>query len=495
MNKKAPIAAQFAIALVLLATFFSALSAHADATWIVQVVDDRAGRTGGLCLALDSTGTPHMAYVNSENGSYFIPNTGYERSPQYIMYTRLGEEAEVIDRINQPPSVLSGKVGSLALDLNFKPHIIYSIYSFYNYSAENPNVYVLRYATLAGTDWNIQQVDQGTSGSLALDSAGNPHIAYAGLEGDLKYASWTGQSWSIETVDSRQSNPGAPFSFTQSVALDAEGHANIIYQSDYTPEMEPGVYYPDTPPTETTIKWARRASSGWTVQNVSNVNASSLGNMVLDADGYPHFSYVDAETNSLVYEYWNGVEWIGQTVTPASKYSVRGNVLTLDSEANPHVAYWDHSARNLTYARLTWSGWEIQNVATLIEIIGYTLSLELDSEGNPHIGYMILRHSPGPYPVDGTVMYATSYQHTPTPSQSPSATPTETPSPTNSVLPSESPLSSPSISASPSDVPGQFGFSWVEVALAVAVLAVGGVAAYFLRRSQKPKAAVENTGS
>jgi len=173
------VSGRLSVALLILVVYTSlTFPVHAAPAWNVQVVDDRAGLAGGLCLALDSTGTAHMAYVNSENGSYFIPGSGYVRSPQYIIYTRLGEEPEVVDRWNQPANGLSGQVSSLALDSNDTPHIVYSIYSFTesNYSA--PNVYVLRYATLPGANWSIQRVDQGTGGSLALDSAGNPHIAY-----------------------------------------------------------------------------------------------------------------------------------------------------------------------------------------------------------------------------------------------------------------------------------------------------------------------------
>ncbi len=81
----------------------------------------------------------------------------------------------------------------------------------------------------------------------------------------------------------------------------------------------------------------------------------------------------------------------------------------------------------------------------------------------------------------------------PSPTNSPTSTATESPSPTNSLLPSNSPLPSPTSSPSPqsTEVPGQFRFSWVEVALAFVVLVVGGLAAYFLRRSQKRETATE----
>jgi len=95
---------------------------------------------------------------------------------------------------------------------------------------------------------------------------------------------------------------------------------------------------------------------------------------------------------------------------------------------------------------------------------------------------------------------------TPTPSLSPSPTlqptpnsseNTPTPTPTATPTPQQTATPTPNQSVSPqsTEVPGQFGFSWIEVTLAIVVLAVGGVAAIFLRRSQKRVAAVENTGS
>jgi hypothetical protein len=60
--------------------------------------------------------------------------------------------------------------------------------------------------------------DVGWSTSLALDSAGNPHISYFdAMNEDLKYARWTGSSWNIETVDS----PGEVGHYTTSLALDS----------------------------------------------------------------------------------------------------------------------------------------------------------------------------------------------------------------------------------------------------------------------------------
>ena len=86
---------------------------------------------------------------------------------------------------------------SLALDSNGNPHIAY-------YSA-GPGT--LKYAHKSGGVWTLETVDAtgivGYTPSIAIDAAGNPHISYVGgyLTGSLKYAVKSAGSWSFETVD------------------------------------------------------------------------------------------------------------------------------------------------------------------------------------------------------------------------------------------------------------------------------------------------------
>jgi hypothetical protein len=129
--------------LILLMVFVgSALPVHAAPVWNVQVVDDRAALRNGISIAVDSNDTPHMVYVDSENGTYYVP-------------------------------------GSTILNQEY-----------------------LMYASLTDSGWNIQTVDamdrtewQGSYGfvgysALAFDSNDNPHITYNSLD-QVKYAVWT----------------------------------------------------------------------------------------------------------------------------------------------------------------------------------------------------------------------------------------------------------------------------------------------------------------
>lgn len=68
----------------------------------------------------------------------------------------------------------------------------------------------LKYAFWDGATWQNQTVDSsgvvGVEQSLALDSAGRPHISFAdSMNGELWYAYWDGSAWQIQLMDS-QSN-------------------------------------------------------------------------------------------------------------------------------------------------------------------------------------------------------------------------------------------------------------------------------------------------
>jgi hypothetical protein len=74
----------------------------------------------------------------------------------------------------------------------------------------------------------------GTFTSLALDSAGNPHISYYDATNRaLKYAKWTGSAWSIQTVDSY----GAVGLYT-SIALDSAGNPHISYYDNTNGDLK-----------------------------------------------------------------------------------------------------------------------------------------------------------------------------------------------------------------------------------------------------------------
>ena len=82
------------------------------------------------------------------------------------------------------------------MDSSQNPHI--------SYASSGGN---LKYASLQGSTWTTEVVDDSTSyvgqySSLALDTNGYPHISYYdGDTSDLKYAYYDGSNWHVEVVD------------------------------------------------------------------------------------------------------------------------------------------------------------------------------------------------------------------------------------------------------------------------------------------------------
>ncbi len=254
-----------------------------------------------------------------------------------------------------------GLTYSLAIDQQGYPHLAYGGDGLY-------------YEYWNGTKWIIKTVDDspnvgtGAYASFALDTNGNPHIAYTDHNGHLKYAYYKGSSWHKETIDSNQY---FNFSFP-SLVLDSSGTPHVAYLDHAT----------------RAIKYAHNNDgTGWNINVVdSNGTAPSLA---LDTNGHPHIAYNDNNGN-LKYAHLNGNSWNIETVSSDS-YSPS---LAIEASGNPHIAYYNLSNHRLKYAYFTGNSWNIETVDTLQmqNQVGFA-SLVLDSNGNPHIAYYDLSPS------------------------------------------------------------------------------------------------------
>lgn len=367
-----------------LVTVASATSADTKTNWNVQTVDSNSSQG---YIAIDSNNIPHIAYSHN----YY--NQG--DNLWYLMYASWNGSSWDKQNVTTYPCSPLG----LGFDTYNNPHILCRREGF-----------GLIYASWNGSNWNFQTIDKlGLTGSLALDSFGNPHVAYLsnnnGFGNPLKYATSDGVGWSFQTITSEKTDAAQStndYIGLLQIALDSNNNPRIMYErfiNNYHLQQT----------TSSRIEYAmwNNISKTWNFPTVlSNI---TLERMALDSNGFPHFTYIGEEptvgNTTLRYASWNGTIWTKQPIaTINNQYTYC--ILTLDSDNNPHVTY--RNSENLIYASWTGTKW-INQTVTSVSFFSVLSSTAI--EGNPHLVYVDNPNNPiGRSSQPFYLMYATSTQ-------------------------------------------------------------------------------------
>ena len=279
-------------------------------------------------------------------------------------------------------------------------------------------------APAAHAVWSVETVDSvGNPGeycSIALSGSNLPRIAYLKAQTeDLRYASYNGSSWSFETLDASED-----CGYFASLALTTDGYARIAYCRD------PGMAQWD-------LKVAIESVSGWEYHFIDPLfgPTGDFLDLTLDADGYPHASYLgynateskrtlnwglqdgtgfyfgpieetfdieegqtsialsasgaphilafDGTNNDPRYHYYLGGTWHAENISGANQGDYSS--MDLDSSDHAHVAFNNRSAGELVYGYRGSIGWEVESVT---ELMGYGwVSLIMDDADRPHIAF------------------------------------------------------------------------------------------------------------
>jgi hypothetical protein len=280
---------------------------------------------------------------------------------------------------------------SMALDSSGYPHVAY---------ARDSGVFELIYKRFNGSDWETEVVDDEHCRltSITLDSSGNPYIAYDTQVYEagsywyrLKCAHYNGSDWEIDIVEEiRQGN--CLGNEDVCIRLDSNGYPNITFIQRWWQLMW-GDY----------LKYGYFDGSNWHVGFILYDHeweydaAGRYHSFVFDSTNYFHIVFgiadITEETYGLGHKY--GDNWSGW----ADYLSVDGwyedcpglwSYCSLDIDTNDclHASYCNSPENYIGYAYYDGNDWDVTAVDTVGGAIGdYHTSIATDGNNKPHITY------------------------------------------------------------------------------------------------------------
>jgi hypothetical protein len=251
--------------------------------WSIQPVVVDGGSSS--CLALDSSDVPHVAYLGSQEDQN-LPNYG-QPTLKYASWNGSSWSIQTIESTYK--NTIFDYPLSLTLDSDGNAHIMFEE-DIPNFS-QAEFYHSIRYAVSDGQNWSIQTVFENASfGNMVLDNSGNPYFTYSNDDSPnvLRCAHWNGANWETQFVASTFSL-GVP----GTIALDSKGNPIIAF-------------YDGSPLDDKVLVFAKWTETGWSFQTVDlpYILAGQVL-MSLNSNDMPHVCYAGQNllpyTDYLVY--------------------------------------------------------------------------------------------------------------------------------------------------------------------------------------------------
>ena len=301
---------------------------------------------------------------------------------------------------------------SIVIDSNDKVHI-----AFYN-----PTITALMYSTNKSGQWITSIIDNdqnvGNYCSLAIDSNDGLHVSYQFNTGNsLKYAYKAASSttWQDEVVD----NTGGKYT---SIAIspstdepwiayrDGSGSGDLVVATTGTPTWN---FYTGLVPVsdvdytsiaidsnddfhvavhdhngdELYYYGPGTSGSHTLIANIGDSNDLAIDIAIDPTNNQPGISYVNSNSNSLKYTYFDSGanSWSTPTTIASGDYG-RWNSMVYDSLGNVHISHERNGVDDLYYSSDKTGVWVTEPIDTLGNVGKYT-SIAVDSNDDIHISY------------------------------------------------------------------------------------------------------------
>jgi hypothetical protein len=245
--------------------------------------------------------------------------------------------------------------------------------------------------------WAYEPIDStfaaGSVGvSLAMDAAGQLRAAYhvPAADAQLRYAVRTSQGWASEIVETAAASGAVDIGLYCSLVLEASGRPHIVY-----------LRLAGNGTTE--IRYARRETSGWTIEAVPITTSTWQPRLLLDAAGQPHIVEARGYPDSTVTHHWKDAGGWQQELVAAGGYPFLVDA-ALDAHGRLNVAF--QASTDTTTGPGLWravrepSGWQF-NLADFLAYATFAGSLDFVA-GLPRLAYRYTE----PYGVNASVKYA-----------------------------------------------------------------------------------------
>ena len=372
-------------------------------------------------LAVDTLGNIHVAWEDWTN----IAGAGTDYDI-FCKYWDASTESWTPTEVVSTESTNDSYYPSIAVDSAGNVHITWYDLTDYAGAGTDADIFYKRWNASTSL-WTSTEVVSAEStevsfrASLALDAAGNVHIAWidgtdyasSGIDSDIFYKRWNAStsSWiTTEVVSTESTDP----SYSSSLVVDSEGNIHIAWE-DYTDYASAGI------DADIFYKRWNTSTSLWTITEVVSTESTSGSydpTLTIDSAGNVHIvwedftDYASAGIDAdIFYKHWNTSTSSWTMTEIVSTESTSGSydpTLTIDSTGNVHIAWHDYTDyasagidADIFYKRWNSStpSWTITEVVS-IEITGDSgyPSLAVDATGNVHVAW----HDHTDYAVSGT---------------------------------------------------------------------------------------------